>query len=116
MAFNADEYLAELAGGGKRRKGSCNNRRKKKSCKSSGCVWSKRSKSGAKAHCRKSPKGSGRKTSGRKTSLRKMGKSIMGCAKKMYRKMSKAQRSKKGAWQNCVKVSAKKCKRNGYKC
>lgn len=125
MAFNADEYLAELAGGGKRRKGSCNNRRKKKSCKSSGCVWSKRSKSGAKAHCRNSPKGSrkkstgkkaSRRSSGRKVSLRKMGKSIMGCAKKMYRKMSKAQKNKKGAWQNCVKVSAKKCKRNGYKC
>ena len=29
MAFNAENYLAELSGG-KKRKGSCNNRRKRK--------------------------------------------------------------------------------------
>jgi hypothetical protein len=118
MAFNAEDYLAELSGG-KKRKGSCNNRRKKKSCKKSGCGWTKRSKSGSKAYCRKSPKGSKRRSkrrnSGRRSSIGKMGKAIMGCAKKMYKKMSKGQKGKKGAWQNCVKQSAKKCKNNGYK-
>ena len=116
MAFNAEQYLSEL-NGGKKRRGSCNNKRKKKSCKTSGCVWSKSSKKVSKGHCRKPPKGSRRKRSSGKHrhSLRKMGKSIMGCAKKMYRKMSKASRGKKGAWQMCVKKSAAKCKRNGYK-
>jgi len=114
MAFNAENYLAELSGG-KKRKGSCNKRRKRKRCKKSGCTWAKKSKSGCKAHCSKSTKRSKRRSGKGRASLRKMGKAIMGCAKKMYKKMSKGQKSKKGAWQNCVKVSAKKCKNNGYK-
>lgn len=120
MTFNAEKYLDELSGG-KKRRGSCNNRRKRKSCRSSGCVWTKRSKSGSKGHCRKPPKGSrrrrssGRKGSKSRPSIKKMGKAIMGCAKKMYRKMSKGKKSRKGSWQNCVRMAAKKCKRNGYK-
>ena len=121
MAFNAENFLEQL-NGGKKRKGSCNNKRKKKSCKKSGCTWSKRSKSGAKGHCRKPAKGSRRRSGASKSgkgvyrAIRNgsMGKKIMGSAKKMYRKMSNAQRSRKGMWQKCVGQAAKQLKRSGF--
>lgn len=122
MAFNAENFLEQL-NGGKARKGSCNNRRKKKSCKKSGCTWAKRSKSGAKGHCRRPPRRSRRRSSSGSKSGKgvyrairngSMGKKIMGAAKKMYRKMSKTQRSRKGSWQKCVGQAAKKVKKSGF--